>query len=190
MPVIRVTYPRGALDGDQKAALAARLTDVLINMEGGAGTRGGRGFATVLITEEPADSWWVGGHLDATFVAKAGRFLVDVSIPEGYMNAEHKSAVHASVNAAIVDVTGHKADPTAGGSILVIIHEVPEGNWGCNGKTISLGDIAETVGLPKDGHRFAWVKKYFAAKARALAAAGYPPDMGGVIRDVQATPRS
>jgi phenylpyruvate tautomerase PptA (4-oxalocrotonate tautomerase family) len=190
MPVIRISYPSGALDGHQKAALAARLTDVLIKMEGGAGTQGGHGFATVLMTEVPADSWWVGGHLDATFVAKAGKFLVDVSIPEGYMNAEHKSSVHASVNAAIVDVTGNKADPGAGGSILVIIQEVPEGNWGSNGKTISLGDIAETVGLPKDGERFTWVKKYFAAKARALAAAGYPPDTGGVIRDVQITPRS
>jgi phenylpyruvate tautomerase PptA (4-oxalocrotonate tautomerase family) len=183
MPIIRVYYPAGSLDGERKGALAQRLTDALITMEGGAGTRGGRAFASVLMTEMVADSWWVGGHLDGTFVAKAGKFLVDVSIPEGYMNAAHKTEVHASVNAAIVEVTGHRADPDAGASILVVIHEVPEGNWGADGKTISLGDIAEAVGLPKDGERFQWVKKYFAAKARALASAGYPPDTGGVVRD-------
>ena len=188
MPIIRVYHPQGGLNGEQKAALAQRLTDVLITMEGGAGTRGGRAFASIIMTEIPSDSWWVGGHLDGTFVGKAGKFLVDVSIPEGYMNAVHKTEVHASVNAAIVDVTGHQAVPDAGASILVVIHEVPEGNWGADGKTISLGDIAETVGLPKDGERFKWVKKYFAAKARALASAGYPPDTGGLLRDAETTP--
>lgn len=187
MPIIRVYYPQGVLDGQRKAALAQRLTDVLITMEGGAGTRGGLAFASILMTEVASDSWWVGGHLDGTFLAKAGKFLVDVSIPEGYMNAEHKTEVHASVNAAIVDVTGHQADADAGASVLVIIHEVPEGNWGADGKTISLGEIAESVGLPKDGERFKWVREYFAAKARALASAGYPPDTGGVMRDAGTT---
>ena len=189
MPIIRVYYPQGALDSEKKAVLAQRLTDVLITMEGGAGTRGGRAFASILMTEVPPDSWWVGGHLDGTFLAKAGKFLVDVSIPEGYMNGAHKTEVHASVNAAIVDVTGHHADPDAGASVLVVIHEVPEGNWGADGKTISLGDIAEAVGLPKDGERFKWVQKYFAAKERALVAAGYPTDTGGVIRESKATPQ-
>src|SRR5580704_2624335 len=188
MPIMRVSYPYGALDAAQKPQLAQRLTDELIAMEGGAGTRGGQAFASVLMTEIAGDSWWVGGHLDGTFVAKAGKFLVDVSIPEGYMNAAQKTEVHVAVNAAIVAVTGHQADADAGANILVVIHEVPEGNWGADGKTISLGEIATAVGLPKDGERFKWVKKYFAAKARALAAAGYPPDTGGVIRDVETIP--
>jgi len=188
MPIIRVSYPHDALDTERKAELARRLTDVLIAMEGGAGTRGGRAFASVLMTEIAADSWWVGGNLDGTFVAKAGKFLVDVSIPEGYMNAAHKTEVHVAVNAAIVAVTGHQGDPDAGSNILVVIHEVPEGNWGADGKTISLGEIATAVGLPKDGERFGWIKKYFAAKARALASADYPSDIGGVVRDASTNP--
>ena len=147
MPIMRVSYPQGALNAERKAALAKRLTDELIAMEGGAGTRGGQAFASVLMTEIAEDSWWVGGHLDGTFVAKAGKFLVDVSIPEGYMNAAQKTDVHVSVNEAIVAVTGHQADADAGANILVVIHEVPEGNWGADGKTISLGEIATAVGL-------------------------------------------
>jgi hypothetical protein len=42
------------------------------------------------------------------------------------------------------------------------------------------------VGLSKAGSRFAWSKTYFAAKARARAAAGYPADVGGLWTDQQA----
>ena len=97
------------------------------------------------------------------------------------MNAAHKSEVHAWVNTAIVETTGHQADPRAGANILVVINEVPEGNWGANGKTIGLDTISGAVGLSRQSERFRWVESYFAAKERALEAAGYPPDTGGVI---------
>jgi len=82
-----------------------------------------------------------------------------------------------------VAVTGNPNDRGQGGSVQVIIDEVAEGNWGANGKTISLASIAETVGLPKNGERFQWVRAYFDAKARQLAAAGYPADLGGLLGD-------
>jgi phenylpyruvate tautomerase PptA (4-oxalocrotonate tautomerase family) len=181
MPIIQLYHPQGSLDQPCKAALAQKLTDVLITMEGGAATTAGRAFATVLMTEVNPDSWFVGGHVDATFVAKAGKFLVYVTIPEGYMNAAHKTEVHSSVTAAILEATGHQTNLGAGANILVVINEVPEGNWGAGGKTIGLGSIGEAVGLPKDGKRFQWIEKYFAAKQRALHSAGYPDDMGGLI---------
>jgi phenylpyruvate tautomerase PptA (4-oxalocrotonate tautomerase family) len=181
MPVINVQYPQGSMDGAQKHALAQRLTEVLLMMEGGAKTAGGLGFASVLFAEIPANDWWVGGRTDATFVAPPGKFLVHVSIPEGYMNQTHKSEVHAAVNRAIVDTLGATGGPGEGASALVIIDEVAEGNWGSGGKTISLALIAEKVGLPRNGARFKWVKAYFAAKARQFAAAGYPSDCGGLL---------
>jgi hypothetical protein len=66
------------------------------------------------------------------------------------------------------------------GKFLVRV-SVPEGNWGARGQTISLAMIADTVGLPKSGERFKWVRAYFDAKARARAAANYPPDTGGLL---------
>jgi phenylpyruvate tautomerase PptA (4-oxalocrotonate tautomerase family) len=181
MPIMQVHYPEGSLDEARKAALAQRLTDVLIAMEGGADTAGGRAFAWVLFTPVGQGDWWIGGTADDTAVAPPGKFLVHVTVPEGYMNAVHKSEVHAAVNAAIVGVTGRSDAPNLGASILVIIDEVPEGNWGARGRTISLAAIADTVGLPKDGERFAWVQAYFAAKRRQFANAGYPADAGGLL---------
>src|SRR6202041_3860028 len=56
MPIMRVSYPQGALNAERKAALAKRLTDELIAMEGGAGTRGGQAFASLLMTEIAGNS--------------------------------------------------------------------------------------------------------------------------------------
>jgi phenylpyruvate tautomerase PptA (4-oxalocrotonate tautomerase family) len=179
MPVMQVYYPEAALDRDRKAALARRLTDVLIAMEGGANTASGRAFAWVLFTPVKSDDWWIGGQTDDRFVSPPGKFLVHVAVPEGYMNANHKSEVHAAVNEAIVAVTGEASE--AGASILVIIDEVTEGNWGAGGHTTSLASIADSVGLPKDGERFAWARQYFDAKARQFAAAGYPDGAGRAL---------
>jgi phenylpyruvate tautomerase PptA (4-oxalocrotonate tautomerase family) len=181
MPVLQVYYPQGSLQGGRKAALAQRLTDVLLMMEGGAKTPGGMAFAAVLFTEVPATDWWVGGRTDATYVAPPGKFLIRVDIPEGYMNRSHKSDVHAAVNKAIVDLTGDPSDPKQGASVLVIVNDVTEGNWGARGRTISLAAIADSVGLAKTGERFKWVRNYFAAKARQFGAPGYPPDTGGLL---------
>jgi phenylpyruvate tautomerase PptA (4-oxalocrotonate tautomerase family) len=181
MPIIHVHHPEEALPAETKAALARRLTDVLIEMEGGANTDGGRGFAWVLFTSVKQGDWWIGGKLDDTFVKPPGRFLVHVTIPEGYMNRTHKNEVHAAVNTAILEATGSANAPGGGATILVVIDEVPEGNWGAAGKTISLASIADTVGLPKGGERFGWVQAYFDAKARQFAEAGYPPDTGGLL---------
>jgi phenylpyruvate tautomerase PptA (4-oxalocrotonate tautomerase family) len=179
MPIMQVYYPATTLDAGGKAALARRLTDVLMAMEGGANTKGGRAFCWVLFMPIKSDDWWIGGCVDDSFVQPPGRFLVHVTVPEGYMSAIHKSAVHASVNEAIVGAVGTRDD--SGASVLVVIDEVTEGNWGAGGHTISLATIADNVGLSKDCARFAWVRDYFDAKARQFASAGFPADTGGLL---------
>jgi phenylpyruvate tautomerase PptA (4-oxalocrotonate tautomerase family) len=180
---MQIYHPENTLTAPQKQALASRLTDVLLRMEGGAKTPGGLAFATVLFTPVAHGDWWVGGSIDATYVQPPGKFLVRVSIPEGYMNQVQKSEVHGSVNAAFLEVFQIVQSPGAGANILVTIEEITEGNWGSRGRTISLADIAQSVGLSKTGARFQWVRNYFAAKARQFAAAGYPADTGGLLAE-------
>lgn len=149
-------------------------------MEGGAGTEGGRGFATVIFNPVKAGDWWVGGRTDAHFTHPPGAFLIHVTVPEGYMNTAHKNEVHRLVDEAVLAVTGQGTEKDAGGSLLTIIDEVTEGNWGCAGQPIGLGSIAGAVGMPTDGDRFAWVRAYFAAKARdCMPQPNSPPIPGG-----------
>jgi phenylpyruvate tautomerase PptA (4-oxalocrotonate tautomerase family) len=182
MPIMNVCYGAGDLNHDSKARLAKQLTEVMIRMEGGADTRGGRAFAWVLFKELAQGDWWAGGESGNGYISPPGRFLVQVSIPEGYMNAQQKSEVQSWVTDACLAVTKASGEDV-GHSIQVIIDEIPEGNWAAAGQTISLANIADSVGLPKSGSRFAWSKTYFAAKARARAAAGYPADVGGLWAD-------
>ena len=184
MPIMNVRYPAGRLDRTTKAIVAKKLTDVLIKMEGGANTRGGRAFATGLFTEIAENDWWVGGRADDEFFSASGKFLVHATIQEGYMNAAHKTEVHVLVTAAILDATDTKSEGDAGSSIQVILDEVPEGNWGAGGHTISLESIADSVGMKNDGARFAWVRSYFEAKARQMIRFGYPPDTGGLMPSI------
>jgi hypothetical protein len=81
---------------------------------------------------------------------------------------------------ALIEATGSQND-AKGDSVLVVIDEVIERNWVAGGKTISLDNIAEAVGQPKDGPRFTWLRSYFEAKAREYASAGYPSDAGGIL---------
>jgi phenylpyruvate tautomerase PptA (4-oxalocrotonate tautomerase family) len=179
MPIMDVRYPAGRLDKAAKASLAVKLTDVLIRMEGGANTCKGRAFAWVLFNEMAQQDLWVGGRADAEFVSAPGAFFVRVLIPEGYMNAAHKSEVHAWVTQAILDTAAGDVR-AVGESVLVVIEEVKEGNWGAGGATISFNSIAESVGLSRASSRYLWTQDYFAAKARSLALGGYPKDVGGV----------
>lgn len=182
MPIMNVHYVEGTLTDAQKADLSSRLTALMIKMEGGAGTEGGHAFAWVIYDEIKPGNWWAGGRTDKTYVRPPGCFLVDVRIPEGYMNSQHKDEVQAGVNAALMAATGQDmAGASAGGSCQVVITEITEGNWAAAGKTISLASIAGSVGLSRTSDRFAWVKAYFGAKARAFQAAGYPPDAGGLL---------
>jgi phenylpyruvate tautomerase PptA (4-oxalocrotonate tautomerase family) len=185
MPIMNVSYGAGDLNETSKAGLAKRLTDVMIRMEGGANTKGGRAFAWVLFKELAQGDWWAGGESGNGYISPPGRFLIHVSIPEGYMNAQQKSEVQSWVTDACLAVTQASGED-AGHSIQVIIDEIPEGHWAAAGRTISLANIADSVGLSKSGSRFAWSKTYFAAKARARAAAGYPADAGGLWADQKA----
>jgi phenylpyruvate tautomerase PptA (4-oxalocrotonate tautomerase family) len=178
---MKVTYQEGSVTGAQKAALAERLTDLMIQMEGGADTVGGRSFAWVIYEEIKSGDWWAGGGTDAQYVAPPRKSLVDVRIREGYMDTTHKQEVVSGVNAAIIAILGATDDANAGGSTQVIIHDVTEVNWAARGKTISPANIAGAVGLSKTGRRFDWVRSYFAAKARQFSAAGYPSDTGGLL---------
>lgn len=173
MPIMDVRHSADALDAPVKAELARRLTEVMIRMEGGTDTPGGRDFASVFFSTFAEDDWWIGGRA----VSAPGRFLIHVWIPEGYMNVAAKNEVHALVGAAVAAATG-RADPPDG--LLTIIDEVSEGDWGRAGRPISLSAIAAAVGQPQDGPRMRWSRAYFEAKARAMAAANYPPDTGGL----------
>lgn len=68
MPIVTVQVPAGALSAEQKAALIAKMTDVVIEVEGYPSLRPG---VHVLIEELPAGGYGVGGRAVDVEKAKA-----------------------------------------------------------------------------------------------------------------------
>lgn len=174
MPLLRITYQRGALTPAQKAQLAADVTPVLLIGEVGTDTPQGRAATYVLFDElDSATEWYVGGLPDKD-APKGGRFLFEIWYLEGAATQSEKSGVHAKMNAIIartIDVDG--TFPNRLGD-WVIINEVPEGAWGASGTTVGIGIANEALGGAPS--RSEYFERHLAARARAADAHGFPSD--------------
>lgn len=175
MPLLRITYQRGALTDEQKAQLAEELTSAILIAEVGADTPAGRALAYVLFDEvDPKTSWFVGGKPDSG-APKGGRFLFDVTFPVGASMQVDKTELHAAINrivAKTLDVDG--SFPNRAGD-WVFVHEVPNGNWGASGQTIGIREINPAAGGGPE--RSAYFERLLAAQERMREAHGFPSEV-------------
>lgn len=179
MPMLTVDHPKGALSRDQKDQLAEELTHVLLEIEGGQDTPGGRSIAWVRFKEMEDDDWFIGGRSDDTHVAEAGKFLVELNVPEGSMNQERKSLAKRAIADAILKATGFENIKGAARSIWVQIFEWPEGHMGTSGNTASLFGIVRIAGLPEDSPILDFSRSYFDAKKRLFDQNDFPEGAAG-----------
>jgi phenylpyruvate tautomerase PptA (4-oxalocrotonate tautomerase family) len=100
MPIMDVRYAKGSLAKTTKADVARRLTDVLIQMEGGANTRRGRGFAAVFFTEFDEDDWWIGGATGTTEPGKNIQTVIN-EVTEGNWGNAGKPISLESIAASV-----------------------------------------------------------------------------------------
>jgi phenylpyruvate tautomerase PptA (4-oxalocrotonate tautomerase family) len=172
MPLLRITHQRGAFTDTQKALLADELTAAILIAEVGADTPAGRAVAYVLFNEVDAKtSWFVGGKPDLD-APKGGRFIFDVVYPVGAAPQSDKTALHARINAIIaktLDVDG--SFPNRAGD-WVLVHEVPDGNWGASGQTVGIREINQVAG--GGAERAEYFEPLLAAQSREREAHGYP----------------
>jgi phenylpyruvate tautomerase PptA (4-oxalocrotonate tautomerase family) len=138
MPMMTVQHPPEALTSAQKDMLAEDLTQVILQIEGGADTPAGRSIAWVRFQPIARDDWYLGGRNDAAFEAAAGRWLIELNVPEGSMNQDRKSDCHRAITKAILDITGKQDVEGAARSIWIQIFEWPEGHLATSGRTSSL----------------------------------------------------
>ncbi len=179
MPMVTVDCVRGALSREQKDQLAEELTHVLLEIEGGQDTPRGRSIAWVRFKEIEQDEWFIGGKSDDTYVAEAGKFLVELNVPEGSMNQERKSLAKRAIADAILKATGKQGVKGAARSIWVQIFEWPEGHMGTSGNTASLFGIVRIAGLPDDSPLLDFSRAYFDAKQRLFDENKFPEGAAG-----------
>jgi phenylpyruvate tautomerase PptA (4-oxalocrotonate tautomerase family) len=147
MPVVRLSYPRGALTQARKARLAADLTEIVLDAEVDAVTDSGLAVTVVHFQEAAPEDWAVGGELRSTAPDGPAHFIVDVVVLQGLLEGERRRAVHRRIAEAFRDAFGgDDADPMLALRVWVLVHEVSEGSWGAAGTTVSALDVAQVIG--------------------------------------------
>jgi phenylpyruvate tautomerase PptA (4-oxalocrotonate tautomerase family) len=80
MPLVRITYPRGALTPVQKRRLASALTEIALDAEVDAVTENGRLVTVIHFNEAAADDWAGAGELRSAAAGAPDHFIVDVIV--------------------------------------------------------------------------------------------------------------
>jgi phenylpyruvate tautomerase PptA (4-oxalocrotonate tautomerase family) len=176
VPLVRVHLPRNSLSAEQRTKLAEEMTSVLLLIEGGVDNPQGRAIAYVIFNEIDPNDWLVGGRLDDTYVYPGGRFIFDVTIPQGSCDQQRKNAVHEAINNALLRVLGMPKEPGSGANAWVLINEVREGHWGAGGRMVRIRRISQLAQMAPD--RAEYFEPLLAATKRMHESHGYPAGTG------------
>jgi phenylpyruvate tautomerase PptA (4-oxalocrotonate tautomerase family) len=137
MPMLEVTYPKGALSSEAREGLLEELATRLLRAERAPDTEFFRSITWVYANEIDPESLAVGGRRDDT----APRFRVEVTIPEGALSDRRKGELVAAVNEAVSEAAGLGDED--GLRVWTLIHDVPEGNWGAAGQQVRYQQLVE-----------------------------------------------
>jgi len=123
MPLIHVHVPEGSLTRDDKRTLIDRVTRAAVSAEGvPVGD-----MTWVLIHEVARDGW---GERGEPLPAGKSRPIVEIATPVGWTTMARKRAMVERVAAAAAEAAG------TNGVHYVIVHEVPDGGWGWEGRQV------------------------------------------------------
>ena len=145
MPQIELTVPRGALSDDALDSVMAEATTTLLRWEGApVDSAGAREVSWGYVHEVDPARTYHGGAPDAS---GAPRYRFDITVPAGALNDEKKNGLVGDLTRLVLSAEGvdADADPAAGMRVWVLVHDVPEGNWGGAGRTWRLREIAALV---------------------------------------------
>ncbi|MEU6701750.1 tautomerase family protein [Pseudonocardia sp. NPDC046786] len=141
--MIELTYREGALSPERRSSLVVRLTEVLMTWEGVPDTEFFRDATWVQIHERPG--WALnraGGPVGET------TYLVAATVPEGALSARRKAGLIEEVTQAVLAADGGSDD---GYRVWVHVHEIPDGNWGADGKPVMFGELRAAAARARAG---------------------------------------
>jgi phenylpyruvate tautomerase PptA (4-oxalocrotonate tautomerase family) len=165
MPLVRLTYPRGALSTAQKRQIAEALTEIVLDAEVDAVTETGRLVTVLHFHEVAADDWAVAGELRIAATNPPDHFIVDVIVLEGLLEGARRTAVHRRVTEAFQQAFGESANPMLPLRVWVLVHDVREGSWGAGGGTVSALDVAQFINPDLDAVRRSEIAASIASRA-------------------------
>ena len=142
MPQIEFTLPRGALSADAIDSLMGEMTTTLLRYEGAPDNDASREISWGFVHE--VDRVYNGG---APLNGGPARYRVDLTVPQGALTPEKKNEIVGEITQMILAAEAASADDAAASMrVWVLVHDVPDGNWGGAGRTWTLREIGQLVG--------------------------------------------
>lgn len=136
--MIELTVPKDALSRPKQHALMKTLTNTLLKWEGAPiDSVVAQAVSWGFVTEKPTGTFYVGGE-----PIKQDHWRVEVTVPQGALDADKKKGLVKDVQEAIAKATG---DDNLGIRVWCIITDIPSGNWGADGKIFTITEIARMV---------------------------------------------
>jgi phenylpyruvate tautomerase PptA (4-oxalocrotonate tautomerase family) len=144
MPMIEVTYPKGAIATDARETLLEELATRLLAAEKAPDTEFFRSITWVYATELDAEQLAVGGRPGGE-----PRFRVQITVPEGALSDRRKGILVESVNEAVLAAAG--LPESEGLRVWTLIRDVPDGNWGAAGQQVRYQQLVEAAAAEREG---------------------------------------
>ena len=138
MPMLELTYPKGAIPSDAREELLEELATKMLEAERAPDTEFFRSITWVYASEIEPEMLAVG-------VRPGGepRFRVQVTVPEGALSDRRKGILVDSFNQAVLRAAG--LDESQGIRVWTVIREVPDGNWGAAGQQVRYQQLVEAA---------------------------------------------
>lgn len=138
MPMIQLTYPKGAIEPDARETLLDQLATTLLAAEKAPDTEFFRSITWVYANEIDEADLAVGGRPGGE-----PRFRVDITVPDGALSDRRKGILVDGVNEAVLSAAG--LAESEGLRVWTLIREVPDGNWGAAGQQIRYKQLVEVA---------------------------------------------
>ena len=143
MPMIDLTYPKGAIAPEAREGLLEELATKLLEAERAPDTEFFRSITWVYANEIDAADLAVGGRPGGE-----PRFRVQITVPDGALSDRRKGILVGSMNEAVLRAAG--LDESEGLRVWTVIHEVPDGNWGAAGQQVRYQQLVDAAASERD----------------------------------------
>jgi phenylpyruvate tautomerase PptA (4-oxalocrotonate tautomerase family) len=131
-----LTYPVGTFTPEARTALADELTTVLLRAERAPDTEFFRNITWVYVHELPE-----GNVIAAGRPVQEPAFRVQVTVPQGALSERRKQQLVAEATKTVLEAAG--LSDGDGLRVWILIHEVPEGNWGAAGNVVRFEQLRQ-----------------------------------------------
>jgi phenylpyruvate tautomerase PptA (4-oxalocrotonate tautomerase family) len=137
MPKLDLTITAGSVSEERKPELLRELGAALLRWEGAPDTEFFRSITWAHLHELPAEA------IQTPDGVAEPHAILDITIPSGALSERRKAGIVEDATKLLLDATGWGAE--VGVRVWVLIHEVPDGNWGAAGQVVRFEQLREAA---------------------------------------------